>query len=151
MALKTKKFELKDSEQKTIKLEVSTFAGSFGVILFSKIFLLITPILKPILKNVNLKSIDLMDMDIDFGEVAEVIITKMDEDKILSLIKDIVSCTRLGEYDLCVTDAFDIAFAGEYGLLIQTIKHVLETNYSSFFVGNAIKNLIAKSQKIVRK
>lgn len=151
--IQTKEIELTDRDGEPVSVHITTFPGSKGVELFSRVFLLIVPVVLPALNSDDKKS--LQNIDVDFSQIAKTIAVSMNDKKIVALIHDLVSMTEVilkGEkYQLNSKSRFDMLFAGNYALLLQTIKNVLEVNFADFFGENGIKDLMTQIPGITLK
>jgi len=145
---KTKEKMLTDSEGKRVPIKVTLFTGSYGIELLSKIISKISPAL---LNSIDAKGKKLGDINIDFKEISNNMVNGFSDGSILNLLKEIVSSSNLDNVDLSSDGGFDIAFCGEYGLLIDSITFILEANYKSFLAGNAMKALKKKVKMMIPK
>jgi len=153
MAIKEKTVILKDSEGKSISINTKTFAGSFGVELFSKVFLLMLPMIAPMLNKKDKKS--LIEAELDMSSIASSITSRINEDEIVELVLKLCSTTLANDgklaHDLSSKLTFDDFFSAEYALLFHVIKFVLEVNFKSFLAEGGINLLIGMIPGIVEK
>ena len=153
MAIRTEKTTLQNRDGNPIEVETTTFAGSYGVELFSRVFLIVVPIALPLMSTNDKKS--LLDQNIDFGQISKTLVTKMNEKSIVSLVlelcKSTIVTTNQEVKDLSKRPVFDEFFSGEYKLLFEVLKFVLEANFSDFFgedgIGKYVKLAMEKIQK----
>lgn len=136
MAIKTEQTTLQNREGEDVSVETTTFVGSLGVELFSKVFLIVMPIALPILNQTGDKSV--MSKDIDLDKVAGSLSTRMNEKEILRTIMNILGSTTIDGQEIGKKSNFDLVFAGEYMLLFKVLKFVLEVNFGDFFGENGI-------------
>ena len=135
---KTKERTLKNSEDKSVVVKVTLFTGFYGLEILTKIISKISPTL---LNAINSKGKSIADLDIDFKEISNNIVSNLLDGSVLELLKEITASTVIDNVDLSNDSGFDIAFCGEYGLLIDTITFILEANYKSFLAGKITKIL----------
>lgn len=133
---------IKDDDYKII-IAVKTFGTFFAEDVFLRIIKIITKLLGASggieLKDSNLENIDI-------GYICNSLYENINVDEIKKLIKDIVDNTSIQYiydndekheksslvYNLGNKKDFDEAFSGKLSLLYDTIKFVLEENYSDF-------------------
>ena len=149
MAIKTKKFDCKDSEDKIMKVEITNFLGSTGVKIFAKLTKMVLPVFGAIKIRSSLK--EMIDQDLDLEKITQHLISNLDDDKIYDLIVELMQSTFIDGQDLSDNAVFDSVFAGEYGLLLQILRHVLEVNYSSFLGKKGIKNWMNQAKSMIPK
>jgi len=145
---KTKEKMLTNSENKKVSIKVTLFTGSYGIELLSRIISKISPTL---LNSIDAKGKKLSEVNINFKEISNNIVSGFSDGSILNLIKEIVSSSNLDNTDLSSDGGFDMVFCGEYGLLIDSITFILEANYKSFLAGNAMKALKKKIKMMIPK
>jgi len=147
--------ELKDKDGNQVTIFNTLFPGSMGVELFSRVFLLAVPVMLPAMDTDDKK-------DIDFSKLASAIGTSFSDKKIVALVLDLVKLTDVfvrdngieeakGRQNLGKKSNFDTVIAGNYALLIQIIKYVLEVNFKDFFGENGIKDLMTMIPGIVKR
>lgn len=142
MTLGTQTKTFKDSSEKSLKVVCTHYPGRFGLRLFARLVKKLLPIASPFLDLIDPNSKQkLMDMDFDFKEIADSLVTHLDEDTIIDLIMEILSGTTVEDNPLAEETHFDNIFANDYYLLVQLIGFALEVNYKSFFGASGIKKL----------
>ena len=112
---------------------VTQFPAGEGIRILSRLTTLIGPTVAGLAGNAGSIS-DLTKMDIK-GDVLQIavqqLVSKLDENDTLSLIKRLLSGTRYENKE--VVPVFDIAFQGDYLTLFKVLAFVLKVNYGSFF------------------
>jgi hypothetical protein len=148
MALITKEFDLKDSEDRPIKLMAGTLPGTTGIRLGVRITKLLTPIIKALPDDAGKDgvNISLLSGDIKMDELAEVLTTQLDDENIVDIILKLFESSTVDGKDTSQKQVFDQVFAGEYGLLIDCLKHILGVNFKTFFGNGGIGKVLSTFQ-----
>src|SRR4030042_5818493 len=135
MAIKNFTTELKDSGKLTVKVDTSSYPATQGIDIQLRLTKLITPLLKGV-DNADLSKLksfsDLLSLNVNFERLANGIIQSIDNENIKDLLLDILSFTRVGGMEVSKKEIFDIAFSGEYKLLLDAISFVLKSNFDFF-------------------
>lgn len=131
MAIFSQETDLINRDGTEAKVSTTTFAGSYGVKLAARVGLIILPMMIPTMSSEDKKS--LLKQNVDFSKIAKTLTTTMSEEKVLSTIMEVVKSTIVNGKDLGKKPLFDEVFAGNYKLLFNIIKFVLEVNYGDFF------------------
>ncbi len=140
MPIFTENIELIQRDGSTVKVETTTFAGSYGLKLGAKVGLLMLPLMLPGMSATDKKS--LLDQKVDFGKVAGNLTNAMNEDKVLKTIMEFVGSTLVDGRPLVKKTEFDEIFAGNYKLLFEILKFILEVNFGDFFEGGGIVEMV---------
>ena len=143
MGIETKSTELTNEKGDSVKIETTQFLSSQGVELQAKIVRMIIPVAGVALGSTNSNK-SILDQDFDIGKITETLMLNFTEKKVLGLIMEIISLSRLDGKELGKKEIFDIEFAGDYMLLFNTVKFALEANFGDFFGENGIGKYISK-------
>lgn len=149
-----------DSEENSINVCIMTFGARKGIRIQAKLIKIIIKFgigffsvlgqkdkAKEMIDNgekANFLNTDIDLSKIDLNQVATLLISELDEKNILELIMDLLGSTKIDNKPMTNVNLFDDTFAGEYGLLIEIIKDILEVNFKSFFVNGAIGKILSK-------
>lgn len=154
MPIETHDKILKNSKGEDVKVITSNFPAIPGLKLGVRIIKFLGGFLKmgsakvPVSLNEN-KPVSVLDADVNFDKIAEVLTKHLDDIQIVKLILDLMAYTRIDGKEIAKEEIFNIEFAGEYGLLIQTIKFVAEVNFTTFFDKNAIGNILERMKALL--
>lgn len=140
------------TEEKEIcghKITVTTYTGREGINIFAKLGRIIGPMFS------GLGGLDGLDLTkVTDSELAKAmlpmickIFEALPETEYAPLLVRILRSTRLDGKEI-TPEIFDIEFAGEYALLLQTVAFVLTVNYKSFFGESGIGLLHQYRQNI---
>jgi hypothetical protein len=149
MPIETHDKILKNSKDEDVKVITSNFPAIPGLKLGIRIVKFLGGFLKmgsakvPVSLNEN-KPASVFDADVNFDKIAEVLTKHLDDDRIVKLIIDLMAYTRVNGKEVAKEGVFNLEFAGEYGLLIQVVKFVVEVNFTTFFDKNAIGNILER-------
>lgn len=85
-----------------------------------------------------------------FKSMAEQLISTMDEKKVTDLIFRIVKGTRVNNQEISKPEVFDVVFQGGLGLLLEVLKFILESNFSSFFKVGGVAKILQKVSTLAK-
>lgn len=85
-----------------------------------------------------------------FKLMAEQLISTMDEKKVLDLVSRLVKGTRVNNQEIAKQEVFDIVFQGDIGLLLEVLRHILESNFSSFFRVGGLGNIVQRISMLAK-
>lgn len=127
-------------ESKTIQLgdedfQITQFTATKGL----KFFRLITKYAGPLIGLMGAKAGD----GDAVNQAIEALMDNMDDDKIDSLIKDMITSSAFTPV-IGQPVKFDYFFAGEYGKLITLITEIVTYNFGSAFQSSVLENLSAQ-------
>lgn len=97
----------------------------------------------------NKATASMLDKDINMDVVAEAIqnlSTRLDEEEVLSLAKELTSCVRLGTG---MEVHFEEHFSGRIGHLFNVSKTSAEHNFKDFF--NALSGMATRARAVMAK
>jgi len=162
MGYKTRTEIYKDSDDNDINVAVMTFGARTGIKIQTKILRVIGKFgigffsmvgskekVSELNDNKDVKS--MLDTDIDFsnvdvGKIAELLMSELGEDDVLGLIMRLVQTTKINGKPMKNADMFDDTFAGEYSLLFEVLKLILEVNFKSFLANGTIGKILSSVQ-----
>lgn len=149
MAIETHEIKLTDKKKKSVNVICSDFPARRGLEIAQRLGELVTPLLSIVdSKNINSKSISIMDIDVDMSILADALSKSIGNPDLLKLIMDLMSFTRVDGQEVNIPEVFDIVFAGDYALLFKILKFILEVNFTSFFENEAIGKILSKMMSI---
>lgn len=154
MPIETHDRILKNSKSEDVKVITSNFPAIPGLKLGVRIVKFLGGFLKmgsakiPVSLNKN-EPASVLDADVNFDKIAEVLTGHLDDNLIVKLILDLMAHTRVNGEEIAKEAIFNIVFAGEYGLLIQVVKFVVEVNFTTFFDKNAIGNILERIKALL--
>jgi hypothetical protein len=158
MAIKTFNKVIKNSEDVEVAIEISSFPGRMGTKLGTKLAKILSSFISTISSNHSddntnskLKSEgkSVLEKDVDFSRLSKVLVDNLDENKLLPLILELLTFTRVDGQDVSKPEIFDITFAAEYALLFKVLQFVLEVNFKSFFQGGTTGQIVSKFQEML--
>ena len=144
--LKTFTEIFKDQDKNDVRVETVQFMGFRGLNLQTTLVRLALPLFS------GIKSFkrDLGNIDIDSGTVINHLLSNITESKVSQLVKDLIANTTVDNKDLSVKANFDFMIAGNYTLLFNIIKFVIEKN--NFFgeggIGTMFNQMMEKLDKM---
>jgi hypothetical protein len=147
MAIKNYSVVLNDSEGKEVPIEISTFPGRLGTKLASKLLRIASSFVKALPSD---SSDSLLDKAVNFEALSKALVENLEESKVLSIIQELLTYTRVAGQEVAKGEIFDLVFSGEYGLLMGVLKFVLEKNFKSFFSESAIGKILARVQEALK-
>jgi len=161
MAYKTITETYKDSNGEDSKVMIMTFGAREGIKIQAKLLRIMVKFglgffsvmgsnkdKKEELKKNSKELNNIMDKDIDFSnidinEIAALLISELGEDDVVKIINRLLSTTSVDGKPMSDNNIFDETFAGEYGLLFEILKKVLEVNFQSFLANGAIGKILS--------
>ena len=160
MGYKTIDEVYQDSEENEVKIVIMTFGARKGIKIQAKLLKIMVKFglgffslvgnkkdSKQITDNKEQLS-KILDQDIDtskidLNQIATLLISELGEDDVLNLIIKLLSSTKINGKPMNNVDMFDDTFSGEYGLLLEVVKKVLEVNFKSFFGNGTIGKILS--------
>ena len=76
--------------------------------------------------------------DVSFSQAVEILVENLYKEDVTALVKAMTSGVTKNGMQL----EFDQDFAGNYGVMLQILVAIIKENYSSFFTGNGISDII---------
>lgn len=145
MAIKIHETTLTNRDNISVKVIVSDFPARQGARLGANLLRILASFIKAAPKDSKTDNRNFLERDIDFTQLSQALVDNLEETKILSLILNLVTFTRVDGQEISREEIFDTVFAGDYGLLFAILKFILEVNFKSFFgnkdIGKALSSL----------
>jgi len=123
-----------DQEDNEVAGTTSQFLGTRGIKLQTKLARLVMPLMS------GVKSVK--SMDLDTSKMVEHLLTNLTESKVIELIKELMGHTMLDNKDMTKSANFDFMFAGNYQMLFEVLRWVIDVN--NFFGKGGIGAMIEK-------
>jgi len=116
--------------EKSHKVEVAAFPARKAI----KIQIKLARFIAPLLANIDTSDTSKITQSLNSSTIASALKGSLDEEKIEKLILELLEVTTIDNKVIGTGNEpqFDIIFAGEFGLLFDVIKFVLEVNFGSF-------------------
>lgn len=131
--IESKEKAILDDRGKSHKYQVTQFAAMRGLRLATRLLQLVGPGVGEAMDLAGQGGFaKIMDADIDLSAVVKELVGQLDEDKVTSLISDLLSSTHRDEQDMNYEENFNAAYAANYGELFRALTFVLEVNYGNF-------------------
>lgn len=138
----------------TYEIKNVLFLGRKSLSLAVRLSKKILPLMKTIggLSEVNdfskMEKVDIKKIKLPsnfFDKVSECLLEAADEKEICDLMFDLMSNTEINGAPLNKPGAFDLVFQGNLPLMFQVLKTVIIDNFSPFFKGGNITDMIKQS------
>jgi len=153
MAIKNFSRTIKSSEDIEVIVEISSFPGRMGAKIGTKLAKILSSFISTIsttqFTDTNSKGKDIFEQQVDFSRLSKVLVDNLDENKLLPLVLELLTFTRVDGQEVSKPEIFDMVFTAEYALLFKIIQFVLEVNFKSFFQDGTSGQIVSKFQEIL--